>query len=354
MPWQGWATIFVVVLVTVVFPAIRALRKRKILKDGEPVLALVLSVTQTGVYSGPDPTSRVRLRIEQAGAPTREVELTQNFLIANLPRVGDAVYLKVDRIDPTRVAYMGLASEVTLALPAQSGTQKRTPNQIQDLYAITTDLITNYKLHIGTVTATEIVAPSVKRYTVLIDSVTAPKRSVSLEQMMTGEGFTTNDRVYLFVSKSDPNSFALQPPSMTGGQKMSITGDKPGGDFRLDTTILGPQILVGGKQASAQVLTAAVDNSDEAWLRSQGMQRREVKLHVTPADGTPAFEDESSMWFFVPAGQSSPVEQGSTIPLRLDVNNDRRYALDTLACGLPDQYAAYEVAYKLARQNNQV
>ncbi|WP_323123575.1 hypothetical protein [Burkholderia alba] len=86
-----------------------AARADTTIKDGYPALAEVVEIGQTGVTFNQVPLMRIVLRI-QGNGPSREVAIRQYVDLGNMPRPGERVRVVVDKVDPSRVTYMGLAS----------------------------------------------------------------------------------------------------------------------------------------------------------------------------------------------------------------------------------------------------
>ncbi|MDN7592097.1 hypothetical protein [Burkholderia seminalis] len=108
-------TIALVVLIlmmsAVLCRVISAARADTSIENGYPALAEVVEIRQTGVTFNQVPLMRMVLRIQ--GNPSREVTIRQYVDLGNMPRLGERVWVMVDKIDPSRVTYTGL----TGALP---------------------------------------------------------------------------------------------------------------------------------------------------------------------------------------------------------------------------------------------
>ncbi|SMF98892.1 hypothetical protein [Burkholderia singularis] len=78
------------------------------IKDGYSTDAEVVEISQTGVTLNQVPLMRIVLRVDDRGGQ-REVTIRQYVDLGNMPRAGERVRVVVDKSDPKRVTYMGLA-----------------------------------------------------------------------------------------------------------------------------------------------------------------------------------------------------------------------------------------------------
>ena len=84
-----------------------------------------------------------------------------------------------------------------------------------------------------------------------IDAINAPKRRVTVSQIMYGESYDEEGRIYLLVDPENPTSTAILPISLTGGNKL------PRGANRLDALVLGPEILNTGARGQGMIEEAS-------------------------------------------------------------------------------------------------
>jgi hypothetical protein len=92
------------IIVTVVRFVLRSL----LLLDGHAATGTILSVRQTGGRINQRPIMALRIRVDTPNGPIA-VSLSKLIDLGNIPRKGDRAKLWVSRIDPTCIAYHGLA-----------------------------------------------------------------------------------------------------------------------------------------------------------------------------------------------------------------------------------------------------
>lgn len=78
------------------------------IKDGYPAVAEVVDIAQTGVTLNQVPLMRMVVRISGNGAP-RMVTIRQFVDLGNMPRAGEQVRIVIDKTEPERATYVGLA-----------------------------------------------------------------------------------------------------------------------------------------------------------------------------------------------------------------------------------------------------
>ncbi|WP_126282699.1 hypothetical protein [Burkholderia stagnalis] len=78
------------------------------IKDGYPAVAEVVDIAQTGVTLNQVPLMRMVVRISGNGAP-RVVTIRQFVDLGNMPRAGEQVRIVIDKTEPERATYVGLA-----------------------------------------------------------------------------------------------------------------------------------------------------------------------------------------------------------------------------------------------------
>ena len=97
--WAPW-----LIAIGALGAVIWAMLRRAIFSASDRVLAVVVSVRQTGVTVNGLP--QMRLGVQIAG---REIMLKALIDLGNMPRAGDTVWVEVSRADPDAIRYAGLA-----------------------------------------------------------------------------------------------------------------------------------------------------------------------------------------------------------------------------------------------------
>ncbi|WP_155642181.1 hypothetical protein [Burkholderia cepacia] len=78
------------------------------INDGYSAVAEVVDIAQTGVTLNQVPLMRMVVRISDDHAP-RVVTIRQYIDLGNIPREGERVRVVIDRTNPNRATYVGLA-----------------------------------------------------------------------------------------------------------------------------------------------------------------------------------------------------------------------------------------------------
>jgi hypothetical protein len=316
---------------------LRRRRNQRILTDGDLTVALVLDIHQTGTVINQSPVMALQLRLEQTGQATRELNLRQVIDLGNIPRVGEQVYISVDKKNPNAAVYMGLVA----ALNSQAGIAASQTQMVADAASISPRLRESKTFGVATIQGMAAgAAPGATVFTLEIDSCVEPKRVVTIEQVMQNNPFRVGDRAYLFVSKEDKNAVAVVPLSLVGGQKIDPNNN------RLDALVLGPQILHEGKKAMATVTEADEVKVNNGFLEKRGVQRWHLQFLVKPEDGSMAYAAEQTLSFTNPERVQRVCRIGAEVPIRIDWNDPHTIVTDPLAMGYPDPYVTVMDMYK--------
>ena len=100
----GCGTLAAVILLM----ASQAILRRILLLRSDPAIAEVIRLRQTGASVNQSPVMAIWLKVNHAGHPM-VVKAVKLIDLGDMPRPGDQVRVAVSRIDPTCVAYLGLA-----------------------------------------------------------------------------------------------------------------------------------------------------------------------------------------------------------------------------------------------------
>lgn len=328
-----WLAIVItlVVAASIALPLLRLLNNpaAKLAKTGEVAMADLLAIAQTGLTVNGLPEMRLTVRVERAGEASAPITFKQLIGLGNMPRVGERVYVMVDRKDPSKVAYAG-----PLSMAAVSGQSPAEIQQSQDTLAIAPSLREAPVLGVGVITSIAAGASGAMRVGLNIDSVTEPPRPVTVEQVMSGFTYQVGDRAYVFVDKADPDKVALVPLSYTGGQKLSKEAN------RLDALVLGPQLLTAGKKAQGEVTSAEQVPLSNPMLAAGGASRWKLGVRITPQDGRAPYDGVQTIAFTSPDKVERMARVGARVPIRYDANDPQSFVIDSIAMGYPDPYAA--------------
>jgi hypothetical protein len=287
----------------------------------------VLESSQTGTTVNNVPMMKLRLRITQNGA-TREVTLKQLIDLGNIPRPGERVMVMVDKTHPDRVAYAGLAT----------GEMAADADYLQDIESIPGSLLEHHTFAIATVRGVEPGQGPATRFTLEVDSIKEPKRTITLEQFIAPPGYQAGDRVYLLVGQDDPTQMALAPLELTGGKKIPPMAN------RLDPFVLGPQLLHEGKQAEGTVL-AATQIPFPAFVTPLPQFPESTHWHMrfrVQPPGEASYEAELTISFTTQAKAERYTQMGQQLSLRCDWNDPQCICIDPIAMGEPDPYEAIQ------------
>ena len=180
-----------------------------------------------------------------------------------------------------------------------------------------------------------------------IDAINAPRRKVTITQAMFGEAYRNGERAYLLVDPENPDSIALMPLSAIENQRL------PQGANRLDAVVLGPQILHEGAKGEGTVLSAVEIPMNTPQLAAAGFSRYHLRVHIVPADGSPAYDAEQDLGFTTPEKAQRIAHAGAVVPIRYDANDPQSFVTDSIALGYPDPYEAAKKAMQAAVQKAQ-
>ena len=86
----------------------RAVLRRLLLAKSDAALATVLSIRETGVRVNGRPRMALSLRVNRASGPS-DIRIFTTIGLGAIPRTGDQVRVLISEVDPSYVAYMGLA-----------------------------------------------------------------------------------------------------------------------------------------------------------------------------------------------------------------------------------------------------
>ena len=316
-------------------PILRMRAKAKHLVDsGQAQVATVLEISQTGNMVNQLQQMRLKVEIQQAGGAPRQISFTQLVDLGSMPRAGQLVYVLTDPTDPTMIMLAGAPAvqPFPIVAPAQTQDAELNPQQELDMAGITPRLREHGKVGVASVLAVQPAASHATTFTLEIDSVLQPKRTVTVTQLMYGESYAVGDRVYLLIDPENPGSLALMPLSLTGGTRIDPRNN------RLDALALGPQLLHLGAKATGTVLSAEQGSVSTPQLAAKGYVKYHLKMHIVPADGSPAFDAEQTLTFTDAEKVQRMATVGAEVPVRYDVNDRRTFATDSLAMGYPDPY----------------
>jgi hypothetical protein len=329
-----FAPILVIVLMALIFVPIlrRQWRAARLLKRGEVGMARVVAVAQTGAMVNRVPEMRVVLDIERAGEMPRRVTITQLVDIGAMPRAGERVYVLIDPAHPDHVVISPSPSGAGIAIP--DGTATLDQDLLRDLVALSPRLREHWRPGIATVISVSPTATSATRIVLDLDAIGAPRRRVTITQIVDGPVPLLGERVYVLVDPDDPALVALMPASMTGGLKL------PAGANRLDPVVLGPQLLQQGAKATGAVLSAAPEPLVNAALEKKGFSKWRLALEVRPENGSPTYQAGLVVSLTSPEKAARIASAGAQVPLRYDPAEPQTVTIDSIAMGYGDPYEA--------------
>ena len=297
----------------------------------------VVEIERTGTEINDMPLMRVVLDIHPAGGTRRQVTIKQLMDILSVPRAGDTVYLATDPADPAVVLIVGgPKAEPITKVPAPEPTQW-TDEQELDLMSLTTRLRERGIRGIATVLAVEAGEGQDTRFHLEVDSVVEAKRVVTVTQIMYRETYAVGDRAYLLIDPDDPNIIALLPLSLSGGRK-------PDRNYRLDSRVLGPQLLREGAKGHATVLSAVRLSAPH--VEALGYARFLLRVRIVPGDGSDAYEAERDMDISSEEKVRRWATVGSVLPVRYDWHDRTTFCCDLMSLGYPDPYLEYAEAVR--------
>ena len=263
----------------------------------------------------------------------------------NDPLVSSAPFVPNAPASPITPAFGGGAFGGTTAFAPTAPAMPVAPTADQitlDTISITPRLRENGTLAVATVLATTPTSTQATSFDLEIDAINAPKRNMTVSQIMYGESYVPGDRVYLLVDPADPNSIAILPLSLTGGNKL------PHGANRLDALVLGPQILREGAKAQGTIESATQIPMNNPILEAQGMSRWHLRVRIVPENGMPSFEAEQDLAFTTQEKAQRIAHAGAMVPIRYDSNDPQSFVTDSIAMGYNDPYAAVFAAWRRA------
>ena len=323
---------------------LRGRRQKAIVEHGSPAIAEVLDCHQTHMSVNQTQVMSLTLRIPEAGGSTRDVTITQAIDFGNMPRMGDKVVAMVDKRNPANVVYGGLATgELANADPQWLADNQALIADINGLptgFQNTIPRTDQYKPGVATILSEQPALGGKIRFTLEVDSVVKPKRTITVEQRLSDK-FDVGERVYLLVDEFNPDLVAITPLSLLKGNRI------PKKMNRLDALVLGPQLLHEGKKATGTVLEATRIPLPAPLPGFPDARRYLVRFHVEPEDtAAPPYEAEQSLSFLSADRAERIAKVGAKVPLRFDWNDPRTICPDAIAMGYPDPYKEVNNAYK--------
>jgi hypothetical protein len=139
--------------------------------------------------------------------------------------------------------------------------------------------------------------------------------------------------VYVVLDPEDPSEVSIAPASITGVRKLPPTAN------RLDALVLGPQILTAGAKAKGVVKAAeSIPLADPA-LAARGFSKWQLDIEVTPERGWP-YRAELTISLSTPEKATRIARVGADVQLRYDPEHPKTIAIDSVAMGYDDPYAA--------------
>lgn len=166
-----------------------------------------------------------------------------------------------------------------------------------------------------------------------IDLLNAPKRRVSLLQVIEGLPYAKGDKLYVLIDPEDERSMAVLPLSATGGRKL------PRDMNRLDPYALGPEILRAGMKGQAIILTAERVSLGNSELEARGYSRFYLRMRVRPENGDEPFEAEMHITLTAQEKIQRMANPGALVPVRYDSQDHATLSIDSIAMGYGDPYA---------------
>lgn len=312
------------------FMAERFRRKQKDLH--RPRLATVISVAPTGGREGD--LHEMQVTLDLAGTRPRRAEIRQLMTLDWVPRPGEVVRVEQDGSTLLLVGY----AEERRTPASTSEPASRTPAaevsspKIVEAAELSPSLRDHGRLAIATVLEARPNGAGMTRFTLEMDAIHVPKRSVLLLQRLPEQPYTAGDRVYLLVNPKKTDSMVLLPPEATGGQKL------PREMSRLDPYVLGPEMLRHGARGQGVVLAATpVSLAPEMELR--GFHRFRLRFRIEPEAGLPPFEAEQTITLTRPEKIRRMAVPGALVPIRFDAADPQCFTTDSLALGYDDPYA---------------
>ena len=209
-----------------------------------------------------------------------------------------------------------------------------------DLFSLAPNLRANGLLAVATVLATGPASNQATHFDLDIDSIGNGKRRLGIDQVMYGPGYDVGDRVYLLVDPNDPNVVAVIPLSVCGYQKI------PRGANRLDSLVLGPELLHKGSRARGTIVSAQEIPLHNANLAAQGMCRFQLEVRVEPEDGSPAYTGHEAVGFKDRERATRMATVGAVVAIRYDRNDPQSFSIDSEVMGYPDAYKPFVEGFR--------
>ena len=299
--------------------AVRSSSKKKLDHDthSDKREAEVLTIAQgMGGHAGNKMQMTMVLSVTNPDGSTRQATCTDYVDYANVPRPHDRVFVTIDRRDPNNIGYVGLAGNT---LPPSAA------------YPIDAETLEHNGIAIATVKAVGNRKPL--QLHVEVDSTIAPKRDLTLQDPDPDFVPNVGERIYLFLALD--GTATRVPLNQTGGRRSDPSAN------RLDPLVLGPQILLHGKQAKGTVTAATRIWTEGKFARDAGIQRWHLNFHVVPYDRSPAYDAEQDMSFTTPERATAVCHIGAEVALRVDSNDPHTIVTDSIAAGYPNPYPAF-------------
>ena len=177
--------------------------KRSVMTRGEPGMARITAVAQIGTTVNQVPDMRLVLDIERAGAPPRRVTMTRLVDLGSMPRAGDRVYALIDPDHPDRVLLMPSPTGAGMENPGQNLTFDH--DLVRDTVALSPRLREHRKYGIATVASLSPTATSATEIVLDIEAIGAPRRRLTITQIIDGPPPSVGDRVYLLMDPDNPD-----------------------------------------------------------------------------------------------------------------------------------------------------
>lgn len=330
------------VLAGVLIPLARtAAKRRAILRNGELKTAEILSIRQTGTMINNTPMMHLELQVPQ-GSGFQRRSVRHLIDLGQMPRVGERVYVMVDRSDPGRIAYVGLSPDLS-SETRQDATDGPPPSPA----AIAKRLLKADGYRLGIATVLDVQRDGKRRLLRLeLDALAAGKRIVTAPSPAKGVRPQLGERLYVLVNDADPARVELLPPILTSGRNM------PRGAGRLDPLVLGPQLLREGAIATGTVISADRVSLPLSLIDGQRGTRWQLRLRVVPHDQSmPPFEAEPLVTFTDTERADRICRENATVALRYDPDDLQTVATDPISEGLADPYLPAQAAFRQALED---
>ena len=209
-----------------------------------------------------------------------------------------------------------------------------------DLFSLSPALRAQGTLAVATILSISRANNNATQFDLEVDSINAPKRPLTIEQVMYGPGYDVGDRVYLLIDPGNPNVAALIPLSVCGYQKIPRTAN------RLDSIVLGPELLHTGARAQGTIVASTEIPLGNPQLTAQGMCRYQITVRIQPENGDPVYTGEEAIGFKDRERAARMATVGATVAIRYDRNDPQSFSIDSEAMGYPDAYKPYVEGFR--------